>query len=168
MKKVIFCLIALFLMLISCKDEKNTIKKDKIHNYEINIVFPDTVYVNEGYDGKIEYKNDLDTLTTEIRKLEKYTRFLDYILLTTKSINYKDDYLKKIANDTFVGKTNRLIPLYNIKFDKLGLNYIDGTITDEVIIENGAKGKNGEPMDRVITNEFRSTKVVYVIEKPKK
>lgn len=158
----------MFLLLISCKDEKKIVKKDKDVNSEININFPDTVYINVGYDGIINYKNDLDTLTSDIRKLQKNTRFLEYTLLVTKDINYNDSDLKKIAKDTFVAKNNRLIPLYNIRFDKLGLNYMDGMITDEVIIQNGAKGKNGEPMDRIITHEFRVTKKVVVIEEKDK
>lgn len=151
------------LVLISCKKEKKIVESAK-DNYEISLVFPDTVFLNERYDGKINYRNNLDTLTTEIRKLQKNTRFLEFALTQTKDINYEDNHLKKIANDTFVATSNILIPLYNIKFNKLGLNYIDGMITDEVMIENGAKNDKGEPMMRIITNEFRVTKKVLVIK----
>ncbi|MBF7091185.1 hypothetical protein IUY40_06500 [Flavobacterium sp. ALJ2] len=65
-------------------------------------------------------------------------------------------------------RNNRLIPLYNIRFDKLGVNYIDGIITDEVMIENGAKNDKGEPMTRIITHETRITKKVIVIDKHQK
>ncbi|WP_157472522.1 hypothetical protein [Flavobacterium aquidurense] len=46
----------------------------------------------------------------------------------------------------------------------MGLNYIDGFITDEVMIDNGAKNAKGESMTRIITNEFRVTKKVFVIK----
>ncbi|KQO21708.1 hypothetical protein ASF10_13240 [Flavobacterium sp. Leaf82] len=161
--KKLTCFLITILVLISCKKEKKIVESAK-DNYEISLVFPDTVFLNERYDGKINYRNNLDTLTTEIRKLQKNTRFLEFALTQTKDINYEDNHLKKIANDTFVATSNILIPLYNIKFNKLGLNYIDGMITDEVMIENGAKNDKGEPMMRIITNEFRVTKKVLVIK----
>ncbi|KQB39533.1 hypothetical protein [Flavobacterium aquidurense] len=163
-KSLTFFVITIFVVLVSCKKEKKIVNRSAKDNYEINIAFPDTVFLNERYDGKINYRNNLDTLTTEIRKLQKNTRFLEFALTQTKDINYEDNHLKKIANDTFVATSNILIPLYNIKFNKLGLNYIDGMITDEVMIENGAKNDKGEPMMRIITNEFRVTKKVFVIK----
>jgi hypothetical protein len=159
-----YFLTTILLVLVSCKKEKKIVEKSAKDNYEISLVFPDTVFLNERYDGKINYRNNLDTLTTEIRKLQKNTRFLEFALTQTKDINYEDNHLKKIANDTFVATSNILIPLYNIKFNKLGLNYIDGMIIDEVIIDNGAKNDKGEPMMRIITNEFRVTKKVLVIK----
>ena len=163
MKKFIRMLIITFILLISCKDEPKSIKISK-NNFKITINFPDTVYINEDYDGKIDYKNDLDSITTRFDDVKK-ARFLDYYFLKTKNINYTDDYLKNIVTDTFTAENNRMIPLYNIKFDKLGLNYIDGMITDEVMIENGSRNAEGKPMTRILTNEFRATKGVYVIER---
>jgi hypothetical protein len=168
MKNATLFLTIILLALISCKEDKKTIKKIKITSHEISIIFPDTVYINTPYNGKINYKNDLDTLTTEIRKLQKNTRFLRFTLITTKDINYNDDHLKKIVNDTCIAENNRLIPIYSIRFDKLGINYIDGIITDKVIIENGAKSENGKPMDRMIIHETRITKRVIVIDKHQK
>jgi hypothetical protein len=168
MRKVALFLTTILLVLISCKEEKKTTKKDKIAIREISIIFPDTVYINTWYNGKINYKNNLDTLTTEIRKLQKNTRFLRYTLITTKDINYNDEHLKKIVNDTCIAENNRLIPIYSIRFDKLGINYIDGIITDEVYISHGAKSKNGKPMDRLIIHETRLTKRVIVIDKHQK
>jgi hypothetical protein len=126
MKKFIITFTIAFILLISCKDEPKGIKISK-NNFKITINFPDTVYINEGYDGKIDYKNDLDTITTSLNDVKK-ARFLDYYFLKTKNINYTDNYLKKIVTDTFTAENNRMIPLYNMKFDKLGLNYIDGMI----------------------------------------
>ncbi|MCV9932152.1 hypothetical protein OIU80_07645 [Flavobacterium sp. LS1R47] len=168
MRKTALFLTTILLVLISCKEEKKTTKKNKITSREISIIFPDTVYINTWYNGKINYKNDLDTLTTEIRKLQKNTRFLRFTLITTKDINYNDEHLKKIVNDTCIAENNRLIPIYSIRFDKLGVNYIDGIINDEVMIENGAKNNKGEPMTRIITHETRITKRVIVIDKHQK
>lgn len=168
MRKTVLFLTTILLILISCKEEKKTTKKNKIVSREISIIFPDTVYINTRYNGKINYKNDLDTLTTEIHKLQKNTRFLEFTLITTKDINYNDDHLKKIVNDTCIADNNRLIPIYSIQFDKLGVNYIDGIIIDKVMIENGAESKNGKPMDRMIIHETRITKRVIVIDKHQK
>ncbi|KFF10055.1 hypothetical protein [Flavobacterium hydatis] len=167
MNKLQFFLMISFLLLISCKDEKKTVKNEQNINAEISIIFPDTVYVNELYDGKINYKDDLDTITTSFDDI-KNIRYVYFTYLKNQDINYGDESLKKIVTDTFGARNNRLIPLYDIRFDKLGLNYIDGLIIDEVMIENGAKVKNGEPMDRIITHEFRVTKKVVVIEEKDK
>ncbi|KQB39532.1 hypothetical protein RC62_1214 [Flavobacterium aquidurense] len=150
----------IFLILVSCKKEKKIVERSD--NYKISFVFPDTVFINELYNGKINYKNSLDTITTSFDDIKK-NRYIYYSYIKNKSINY-DDSLKKIIRDTFGARNNKLIPLYNIKFDKLGLNYIDGFITDEVMIDNGAKNAKGESMTRIITNEFRVTKKVFVIK----
>ena len=151
-------------VLNSCKDETKIIKKTP-ELKTINLIFPDTVYVNELYDGKIEYNNDLDTITTNLDDVKK-ARFLDYNFLLTTDVKHDVNYLKKNAKGNFVAETNRIIPLYGIMFRKLGLNYFDGIITDEVRIENGAQGKKGEPLTRIITDEIRLTRGVYVIERP--
>jgi hypothetical protein len=153
----------------SCKNETEPklIKKTNKENFEISVDFPDTVYVNELYDGKISYRNSLDSIDTSLNNVKKY-RYIDYYFVKTKNINYTDEYLKKIVTDTFTATHHRSIPLYAIRFDHLGINYIDGIIVDEVNISHGAKGKNGESMDRIITNEFRVTKKVIVIQEKEK
>ncbi|NRS90007.1 hypothetical protein HNQ02_002942 [Flavobacterium sp. 7E] len=149
--------------MFSCKEE---VRQEKTYNNndQAVLVFPDTVYINEEYNGKIEYKSDLDTITTGFDDVKK-ARFLFYSFLTTDNKNYGDEHLKKIVKDTFVAETHRVIPLYKIKFDKLGLNYFDGIITDEVMIENGMKNKMGESKTRIITHQTRLTRGVYVINK---
>jgi hypothetical protein len=159
MKRTIFILI-IFLMIISCKKE---ISKTDKKNYEISIVFPDTVFINEPYNGKINYKNSLDTITTTLDDVRK-ARFIEYAFIKTQTINYSDKYLKKIVTDTFVTRNNREIPLYNIRFNHLGLNYIDGIITDKVMIEIGEEDEKGNILTRIITDEFRFTKKVFVIK----
>ncbi|OMQ12077.1 hypothetical protein BXU01_09635 [[Flexibacter] sp. ATCC 35103] len=150
------------LVLISCKKEKKIVEKSAKDNYEISIVFPDTVFINKPYNGKINYKNSLDTITTTLDDIHK-ARFIEYAFIKTQTINYSDKYLKKIVTDTFVTRNNREIPLYNIRFNHLGLNYIDGIITDKVMIEIGEEDEKGNILTRIITDEFRFTKKVFVI-----
>ena len=166
MKKTLIFIITLILFISCKKEDAKPVKKVK-KKEEITLIFPDMVYINEGYDGKIDYKNRFDTITAIFDDVKK-ARFLEYAFLITKDKNYSMDYLKTIVKDTFVTKDNRMIPLYNIKFDKLGLNYFDGIITDEVMIENGGKLKDGKQGTRIITDEIRLTRGVYVIEGPKK
>ena len=166
MKRIIISIIVLTL-LVSCKKQEVEAVKERNKNDEATLIFPDTVYINEGYDGKIEYKSDLDTITTSLDDVKKY-RYIEYYFLITKDKNYTDKHLKTIVKDTAYADSNRRIPLLYIKFDKLGLNYFDGIITDEVSVINGSKGKKGEPMTRIITHETRLTRGVYVIERNKK
>ena len=168
MKKIL--VFSLIVCLISCKkDEIKTIdtkvKKNKTDNFNVKIDFPDTVYVNKYYNGQIEYKNILDTITTKVLDV-KNPRYIQYASTITKNVNYNEEYLKKIKLDTIYTNSNRFIPLTVILFKELGINYIDGIITDEVNLENYSKNKKGEPMTRVITNEFRVTHKVVVIETP--
>jgi len=163
MKKILIAIIIVTLIFSCKKEAKKVVIKDK-KDVKITLIFPDTVYINEVYSGKIDYKNCLDTITTSFNDVKK-ARFLEYAYLITKDKNYSKEQLKTIVKDTFVAETNRIIPLYNIKFDKLGLNYFDGIIKDEVIIANGGKNKNGKLMTRIISDEIRLTRGVYVIKR---
>ncbi|WP_264530378.1 hypothetical protein [Flavobacterium sp. N502540] len=158
-------LLSFLICLTSCKKDSNDIKLDKEKSFYVNINFPDTVYRNSSYNGKINYRNALDTITVSLNDPKKY-RFIDFAFLRTDNISYNEDYLKKIVTDTFTSENNRIIPLYNIFFNKLGVNYIDGIITDQVSIEGGGTDKYGKPMTRIITNEFRVNHKVIVINRP--
>ncbi|MNK88945.1 hypothetical protein D3C87_1089360 [compost metagenome] len=162
MKKISIFLLVLTLTL-SCKKETKNLNLSKEKNLSISLDFPDTVYVNKGYDGKINYKNDLDTITKVLNQLNPL-RTVVYTFLKTDNVNYSNKDLKKIVTDTFYTDSNRVIPIYG-EFNNTGTYYIDGIVKDEVIIENGGKNSKGEWMDRIITNEFRVTKKVIVIKK---
>ncbi len=159
--KCILLLLCFLIFFMSCK---NGIKNIKKQNFRISVDFPDTIVINKLYNGKINYKNDLDTVTTKLLDIKK-PRFIQYAFLKTKTINYDNKYLKKIVTDTIYGDNNKIIPLPGISFNKLGINYIDGIIYDEVDIDNGAKNENGQSMTRIITNEYRVTFKVIVIER---
>ncbi|KQB39531.1 hypothetical protein [Flavobacterium aquidurense] len=166
MKKNAILLIVLMLV-ICCKknNDNDMVKKKYLKSSTISVDFPDTVIFGRGYDGKINYKNDLDTVTTKLLDIKRL-RFIEYGFLKTTTINYDYKYLKKNLIDTFTSETNRTIPLYNISFDKLGVNFIDGIITDQVRIDS-IMLRDGimQPSTRIITDEFRVTKKVFVIKK---
>ena len=165
MKKEFIVLLSSFIFFLSCKDKEDSIEENKINKSQISLDFPDTVFVNKPYNGRINYKNALDTITKSLDDIKKY-RFIEYSYTKTNTINYDEKHLKNIVTDTFIALKSSFIPLNNIQFDKLGVNYIDGMITDEVMIDNGIKNEKGEPVIRIITNEFRVTKEVFVIKNP--
>jgi hypothetical protein len=142
-------------------------KKDEVSQksayLDIKFVFPDTVYVNKSYDGYISLRSDLDTITTSLNDYQK-ARFLEYSFWLTKKPIEDNKLLKEMVTDTFVAETNKLIPLYDIKFDKIGVNYFNGILKDEIIIAKGGILKDGSKGDRIITNELRLTRAVYVKE----
>ncbi len=160
----------------SCKDES---KKDEptksIRNYVkqkkaeilIKFDFPDTVYINKSYDGRIEYKSILDTITTNVLEEKNgKNRYVIFSLTKTNNINYNTKQLKKVKLDTFGAISNRVIPFSGIKFTNLGTNYIDGIINDQAIIANSLKEKKADDKVRIIENETRATHKVVVIERP--
>ena len=155
------------ILLFSCKKENVKPVGNLEMKEEITLTFPDTVFINEGYDGKINYKNLLDTVTNSLEDIKRY-RYIEYYFLTTKDKNYNIEHLKTIVKDTAFADDNRTIPLLYIKFNKLGLNYFDGIIADEVSIIDGGKLKNGKLGTRIIRDEIRLTRGVYVIERPAK
>ncbi|WP_347053592.1 hypothetical protein [Flavobacterium olei] len=151
--------------MFSCKNEtKKDLSSKKYVHATFNINFPDTVDINKYYEGKIYYKSDLDTITTVLNEIVgKKSRMIEYSFVTTKLIVHDDEKLKKLTTDTMFTKSNRFIPLFT-KFDKLGINYIDGIIKDEVWIDTIEIINNRkEKRTRIITNEFRATKKVFVI-----
>ncbi|MBA4153160.1 hypothetical protein [Flavobacterium sp.] len=158
-KNILFSICIIFC--ISCRKEVEVNQKSAYQ--DIKFIFPDTVYVNESYNGQISFKSDFDTITTSLSDYQK-ARFLEYSFWLTKKPIEDNKLLKEMVTDTFVAETNRVIPLYDIKFDKLGVNYFNGIIKDEIIIAKGGILKDGSKGDRIITNEIRLTRAVYVID----
>lgn len=167
---VIIAMVVLQLTTLSCKKKEVMTNEQKTKEYaqkliEFKIEFPDTLYVNQSSDGVIRYKSVLDTIikTFGDRKKNRYTRF---ILTTTNNPIYDYKHLKQTVKDTFGAKNNREIPLYDIKFSKVGTYYIDGIINDIVLLDLDKKDKEGDDLSRYIENEERVTHKVVVIENP--
>lgn len=166
MKRVIIliCLI-FFIGFVSCKKEAN--KKiipeleQKDLKRKIEFVFPDTIYLNKYNSGVINYiGKELDTFNIDYHsELEKDGRVrLIYFQSTYgRNIDEKLNFNNKVI-DTFVASSNNKIPIEDIKFNELGLNFIDGLLTDEVYI----KLKDGNT--RIITKEYRVTQRVFVVD----
>jgi hypothetical protein len=164
MKKIVIILI-FTICFTSCKREvkENLHSKKAYAKYRVD--FPDTVVVNKYYEGKIIYKSNLDTITLILNKIDnKKSRMLEYAFAKTKLMNQDERILKKYITDTMYAKSNTSIPLF-LKFNKLGVNYIDGIIKDEVWLDTiEIKNNKKEKKMRIITNEFRATKKVVVID----
>jgi hypothetical protein len=173
MKKQKNILISLFLCLsllvYSCKNENKIVansEKNIFQNQiEFKVDFPDTLYVDQFYDGIINYKSMLDTIITTFgnKNENRYTRF---ILTTSDNINYDFEYLKKIVKDSFGAVSNREIPFYDIKFSEPGVYYIDGIINDNILIDTMTRYNKRNDKLRYIENEERVTHKVVVIERP--
>ena len=154
-----------FFSFLSCRKEvDNKMKADVVQTDfmpDIEFIFPDTVFLNKSYNTLIKYQDrELDTFNIKAdSELEEdgKARFLFYLLMKTNSITEKLTFKNKKV-DTFVSKTNTEVLIKNLKFNKLGLNYIDGLLTDEIYIT-----LDDEDI-RIITKEYRITKKVIVID----
>lgn len=172
---VVISFISLTSLLISCKDDvavekikNNDYAKNRIFknsSVEFEFEFPDTVYINEEYKGKILYKSVLDTITTSFEDKTK-SRYIAFYMRKTKNINYSDEELKQAKLDTFGAINNRNIPFYKISFNQLGVHYIDGIINDHIFIDTISPNKNGNNKIRYIENIVRATHKVIVVRKP--
>ena len=83
----------------------------------------------------------------------------------SKYVNYDFNILKLNIKDTFGAINNRIIPFYNIKFNELGIHYIDGIINDIVYIDTVKSKRKDSDLVRLIENEVRVTHKVVVIRK---
>lgn len=160
---ILICLVVI-LVFYSCK-KKDSNNNERITQKElkpkIELLFPDTIYVSKPYNGIIEYEgNELDTLNIMIDDdLEDNgkARYVFYSLIKTRSLSEKVDFKNKVV-DTFISKTNTEISIQKLKFDELGVNYIDGILTDEAYL------KLENDKIRIITKEYRITKEVIVVD----
>lgn len=74
--------------------------------------------------------------------------------------------MKKTGKE-YGASNNREIFFDDIIFTKPGDYYIDGIIHDFVFIDENKKNKEGEELVRIIENEERAFKKVFVIKNPK-
>ncbi|WP_264530377.1 hypothetical protein [Flavobacterium sp. N502540] len=162
MKRINLVFFIICFCVVSCKKEDD--KSQKIVHARFSFNFPDTVVVNKYYEGNINFRGDFDTVTTVLNKvINKKGRMIEYSFIKTQVLTNDENNLKKSTKDTMFARSNISIPLFT-KFDKLGINYIDGIIKDEVWIDTKEiiNGKQ-EKRIRIISNEFRATHKVFVI-----
>lgn len=158
-------------MFISCKENTteriNSKKpKEKVKSeFKYDFEFPDTVYRNESYKGKIKFSSILDTLTKNVMEEKNgIDRYILFSMTKTKTLDYSIEELRKMKLDTFGATNHNTIPLQNIKFENIGTYYIYGILNDHATINTS---KIPKPTDKVryIENESRISYKVIVIDK---
>jgi hypothetical protein len=164
-KRIIFLVIVIIqIITFSCKkEEKDIYKKVSLKEIECVVEFPDTVYVNQKYNGVIRYKSILDTITTSFddKKKDRYVIF--YLKIVDKP-DFDSKYQKK--NAKMIGAdNNRKISINDIIFTKTGIHYIDGVLNDYVLIDLNKKDKEGFELLREIEKDIRVTQKVVVINR---
>lgn len=166
MNRHIILLFSVVLLVISCDETKKKTSKQTIktttEEISYRISFPDTVKLNQLYNGKVFYKSKLDSITTSFNDIDRrrYTLLMQH---QTKDIKYDFTELSKRVKDTFGAINNREIPFYDVKFNSIGVHYIDGIIYDSVVLDTitGEKKPTDElPMKR---RYRRVTKKVIVV-----
>ena len=159
-------IISIIFLLIMCgctPKEKIVTDKALTSDGKMSLIFdfPDTVFVNKDYNGTIIYKNILDTITADLSNSKDSirNRYISYSMIISNNVKNIDS-LRHITTDTFAAIDNRTIPLFKLRFKRLGVQYIDG-----LIIDNGYIQSNVQDSVRIITNEFRVTHKVFVKKK---
>ena len=81
------------LVIFSCKQEnklkqnnksKSQVNKEQLIEYKFD--FPDTVFINEKYNGIIDYKSILDTITTSFDDKKIVDMYFSYCLFQKKNL----------------------------------------------------------------------------------
>lgn len=169
-----FCFLILILFgLVSCRENNEKLEipdilEKKKKSIDFEVVFPDTVYVNTKYEGKVHYKSVLDTITTSFDDTNKKRYTILYLkLLSNYSFDEFDfDSFKKTSKFQYGAFNNEEIPFYRISFDSVGLFYINGVIEDFVYIDLKEKDKNGKNLKRFIEVQEELLHKVVVLPKP--
>ena len=136
-------MLILLLTIVSCKketDQNNLLVpkniESKVDDYYLKFYFPDTVNINHVYHGGIFYKGALDTITSKFFVKGDTMRFLSFYLKDNKSHikNRFEHILKSKEIDTFYSLEDNGDILFEHKFNNLGINYLEGVLLDEVLI----------------------------------
>lgn len=163
-KSLVFILTAAFST--SCKHNKKVPDKAKTNNhreYYLDVYFPDTVTINNTYEGNIVYKGILDTITTKLFVEGNSMRLLTLYLKNNKTL-IKSSYnhiLKSKEKDTFYPSKNEnnYDIFFEYKFKNLGINYLEGILEDEVYLNTNDTSKL-----RIITKYNHITLPVFVTD----
>lgn len=172
-KNIVYCLIVFSSFLLSCRENHEKLEVPKIlekkkKNIDFEVVFPDTVYVNKEYKGKIFYKSILDTITTSFDDEDKkrYTILYVKILQNYSYNDFEFSSFKKSSELQYGASNNNEIPFYRIEFDSVGVFYINGVIEDFVYINLKQNDENGKPLRRVVEVQEELLHKVVVIPEP--
>jgi hypothetical protein len=166
----VICILLLRLSSCSTKENKDVTISNQSPSQtfeaitDIVIEFPDTVYVNEKNSGIIKYKSVLDTITTSFSDKLKNRYVMLYLTLEIEP-NNNANYIKENGK-IFGAKNNREILIYDLIFTKNGTHFIDGIISDYVVIDLNTKDRQGSELVREIENEKRITLKVFVADRP--
>ena len=159
-------IITILLCLVGCRGRNNSsnIGTIKETNFQYEIHFPDTVYVNKLYDGEITYQSPFDTIIEKFFDPKK-KRYVVFRTLPNKSYSFHNDFLRDSLNEYRIGAIdNRSIPFYDLSFSTTGVFEINGLVNDQVLIEPKTKHNRDEFNFRLIEHDFPISLKVVVID----
>lgn len=164
MKYILPFLIAVLLNSCNKKEINTDTSNENIQSNfgveQAEFILPDTLKVNINYDGLIKYKNDFDNFTKKSISENKFGRAIFFSYLKKGNPNDSFKQLQKKVTDTVLMENVHNIPINNIKYDKIGIFYIDGILRDMVIFDTI---QNNEDIPMKI-QDTRIIKKVVVIE----
>jgi len=150
---------------LSC-DKKEVNSNNDIYNknkMEVAIVdFPDTIHINEVYQGNITYASTFDTI---IKKLNTHdadiTRYIMLIYYPPKNLDILNREFSKIPTDTTYAYKLPDVPIRDIQFKKEGRYQLEWVIKDMIIFDTIKNRKDVELPMKV--EETRISKNIVVI-----
>lgn len=154
------------ILVLSCKDKREEVNVNDglIYQYDkTNIIFPDTVYKKTIIEGIIDYNFEEYNLLRSSIGSGKVSRFIHFYPYLAKNII--DNEKGFVIRDTFYTQNVNLIN-FNVKFDSVGVYYLNGIIKDMVIFDTINDNKNkASTMPAKFSYVLINKKVVVVDDK---
>jgi len=149
------------MLLLSCEKEKQTNRNsDKTIDFYGQLVFPDTIFVDEYYKSHIDYSHpefDEYHLNKNLRILRSLT-----FHFTIDTVRYDSGLIENKVKDSIWSSSQNKIELYKIAMSKPGIHYISGYIDDKILIDSLNGNIRGGKLPGHLFRSYLTKKVVVI------
>lgn len=167
MKIIKILILFILTFFLSCnKKEVNTAFTNVSDKNELEVAivdFPDTISVNEIYQGNITYTSTFDTITDKLNTDGSIRRYIMLIYHLPNILDMTNKELGTKSTDTTFAYKLPDVPIRDIQFKEKGNYQLEWTIKDMIIFDTIKNRTNMEVLPMKV-EETRVSKRVVVIE----
>lgn len=154
-------LLTIIILLIGCGREKeNDLNNDNEIDFYGQLIFPDTIFVNDYYESYIDYshpKFDEYHLNNNHRIIRSLTFYF-----TIDTVRYDSGLIENEVKDSVFSSNKNKIELYKIAISKPGVHYISGYIKDKILIDSLNQNMEVGKLPGLLFSSYLTKKVVVI------